>query len=121
MNTEYTVHSHIAIAEALVRLYVLLTQHLDRTQYESARTAYPELELQERLSSTRAEIMDLLSVNRVVQHKVEQECDHVLSITVTRASTEPGTVAVADELKVVRTVLKAKILTLSDLLAVFRA
>jgi hypothetical protein len=45
---------------------------------------------------------------------VEQGCEQVLS-------TEPGAVALADELKVARTVLKIKIVTLSDLLAVFRA
>jgi hypothetical protein len=121
MNAGATVHSHIEITETLVRLYVFLTQHLDRTQYESARATYPEHELQEHLSSTRAELMGLLTVNRVVKGKVEQECNRVLSIATACATDGPGKAAAIEELKVERAVLKHKTTALSDLLAVFRA
>jgi hypothetical protein len=121
MNTESMTPAHIDITETLVRLYVFLTQHLDRSQYESARATYPEHELQSHLSSTRAEIMDLLAVNRVVKRKVEQECDHVLSIAAACLTDGPGKTAALDELKAERTVLKNKTMALSDLLAVFRA
>jgi hypothetical protein len=121
MNTESMTPAHIDITETLVRLYVFLTQHLDRSQYESARATYPEHELQSHLSSTRAEIMDLLAVNRVVKRKVEQECDRVLSIAAACLTDGPGKTAAMDELKTERAVLKNKTMALSDLLAVFRA
>src|SRR5438034_11735890 len=58
-------HGHIDITETLVRLYVFLAQSLDRCWNEAARTTYPEHELQSHLSSTRAKMMEILSVNRV--------------------------------------------------------
>jgi hypothetical protein len=121
MNTKAMTHGHIDVTEALVRLYVFLTQHLDRCQFESARTTYPEHELQSHLASTRVEIMGLLSVNRVVKHKVEEECNRVLSIAATCLTDGPEQTAAMDELKAERAVLKNKTMALSDLLAVFRA
>jgi hypothetical protein len=121
MNAESTVENQIAVTETLARLYVFLTQHLDRTQYESARATYPEQELQSHLASTRAEIMALLAVNRVVQNKVEEECNQVLSIAAACATEGPGKTAAIEESKTERAVLKHKTTALSDLLAVFRA
>jgi hypothetical protein len=121
MNAQAMTHAHIDITETLVRLYVFLTQHLDRCEYESARATYPEHELQSHLASTRAEIMDLLSVNRVVKHKVEEECNRVLSIARACLTEGPGKIAAMDEVKAERAVLKNKTMALSDLLAVFRA
>jgi hypothetical protein len=65
--------------------------------------------------------MDLLTVNRVVKGKVEQECNRVLSIATACATDGPGKAAAIEELKVERAVLKHKTTALSDLLAVFRA
>jgi hypothetical protein len=121
MTVQSTVQSHIELTETLVRLYVFLTQHLDRTQYESARATYPEQELQSHLASTRAEIMALLAVNRVVKSKVEQECTRVFEIATACATDGPGKLAAIEELKSERDVLKHKTTALSDLLAVFRA
>ena len=61
MNTQSTAHGHIDITETLVRLYVFLAQSLDRCLNEAARATYPEQELQSHLSSTRAELMEILS------------------------------------------------------------
>ena len=121
MNAQSTVHSHIEITETLVRLYVFLAQQLDRCLNEAARTTYPEHELQSHLASTRAAMMEILSVNRVVKDKVEQECNRVLMLTATYLADGGGKTAAVDALQAERTVLKNKTMALSDLLAVFRA
>lgn len=121
MNAQATAHGYVEITETLVRLYVFLAQDLDRCLNEAARQTFPEHELQSHLSSTRAEMMEILSVNRVVQDKVEQECNRVLSLTATCLAEGSGNSAAVDELKAERAVLKNKTMALSDLLAVFRA
>ncbi len=121
MNAQSTAHGHIDITETLVRLYVFLAQDLDRCLNEAARQTYPEQELQAHLSSTRAEMMEILSVNRVVKGKVEQECNRVLALTAACLTDGAGKTAAMDEVKAERAVLKTKTMALSDLLAVFRA
>jgi hypothetical protein len=121
MNAPSTVYSHIDVTETLVRLYVFLMQHLDRCLTEAARTTYPERELQSHLSSTRAEMMEILSVNRVVKEKVEQECNQVLMLTAACVTGGAGDTAALDAVQTERAVLKNKTMALSDLLAVFRA
>ncbi|MGH7230388.1 MAG: hypothetical protein ACREJU_03405 [Nitrospiraceae bacterium] len=121
MNSQLTAHTHIEITETLVRLYVFLAQDLDRCLDEAARRTYPEHELQSHLASTRAEMMEILSVNRVVKDKVEQECNRVLSLAAACLTDGAGKTVAMDELKAERAVLKNKTMALSDLLAVFRA
>lgn len=121
MNAEATVHSHIDITDTLVRLYVFLAQHMDRCISEAARISYPEADLQSHLASTRATILDMLSVNQVVKGKVEQECLRVLSLVAACLKDGPGKALALEELKAERAVLKHKTMALSDLLAVFRA
>lgn len=121
MNTQATAHSHIDITETLVRLYVFLAQSLDRCLNEATRQIYPEQELQSHLSSTRAKMMEMLSVNRVVKEKVEQECTRVLALLAACLPDGAGNASAMDDVKAERTVLKTKTMALSDLLAVFRA
>src|SRR5688500_18527131 len=121
MDGPLAVHSHIEITETLVRLYVFLAQELDRCLNEAARRNYPEQELQAHLASTRAEMMEILLVNRVVKDKVEQECNRVLTLSAACFKDGAAKTAVMDELKAERAVLKNKTMALSDLLAVFRA
>jgi len=121
MNPQSTTHDPIDITETLVRLYVFLAQNLDRCLNEAARTSYPEHELQSHLSSTRAEMMAILSVNRVVKDKIEQECERVYWLAAACRSDGSGKTAAIDALKAERVVLKNKTMALSDLLAVFRA
>jgi hypothetical protein len=109
------------ITDTLVRLYVFLAQSLDRCLNEASRATYPEHELQAHLSSTRAKAMEILSVNRVVKGKVEQECSRVLSLITACLQDGAGKTAAIDEVKAERAVLKNKTMALSDLLAVFRA
>lgn len=121
MNSQAIAHSHINITETLVRLYIFLAQSLDRCLTEAARQIYPEQELQSHLSSTQAELMEILSVNRVVKGKVEQECKQVLALTTACLTDGAGKTAAIDEVRAKRVVLKIKTMALSDLLAVFRA
>jgi hypothetical protein len=121
MNGQITTNGHIEITETLVRLYVFLAQELDRCENGTAGQTFPEHELQSHLSSTRAKMMEILSVNQVVKAKVEQECDRVFSLASTCLANGPQKTAAMEELKTERLVLKNKTMALSDLLAVFRA
>lgn len=121
MSAQSSVPRHIEITETLVRLYVFLAQYLDRCYDEAARQTFPESDLQAHLAATKAQMMEILSVNRVVKGKVEKECDHVLSRGAAYLKGGTGNKAVLDELKAERAVLQNKTIALSDLLAVFRA
>jgi hypothetical protein len=121
MQGQVIAHSHIDITDTLVRLYVFLAQSIDRCLSEAARISYPESELQSNLASTRAAMLDMLSVNRVVKGKIEQECHRVLSLVSACLSDGPGKTAAVNDLKAERVMLKQKTMALSDLLAVFRA
>ncbi|HET9962935.1 MAG TPA: hypothetical protein VFQ34_11410 [Nitrospiraceae bacterium] len=112
---------HIEIAETFVRLYVFLTQYIDRCEDEASRKEYPEEELQKHLSATRAKLMDILRVNPVVQGKVEKECERVLALGSKCLMGGTEKVAALDVLGAERVVLKNKTIALSDLLAVYRA
>ncbi len=105
--------SRIEITETLVRLYVFLAQTLDRCLNEAARRTYPEQELQLHLASTRAEIMKILSVNRVVKEKVEQECHRVLALSAACLTNGSAKTAAMGELNGERAVLKNKTMALT--------
>jgi hypothetical protein len=121
MTVQLAVHSHIDITDALARLYVFLAQSMDRCVSEAARISYPEAELQAHLATTRATVLDMLSVNLVVRAKVEQECDRVHSLIVTCLENGVEKGFAVDALKAERATLKHKTMALSDLLAVFRS
>jgi hypothetical protein len=121
MHAQTIVHSHIGVTDTLARLYLFLAQSLDRCVSEAARISYPEPQFQASLASTRATVLDMLSVNQVVKGKVEQECDRVGSLVTACLADGVGKASALDELKAERAVLKHKTLALSDLLAVFRA
>ena len=121
MNAQTAANGHIEITETLLRLYVFLSQDLDRCLNDAARQTFPETELQSHLSSTRAKMMEILSVNRIVKGKVEQECNRVLALAAACLAGGDGKKAAMEELQAERAVLKNKTMALSDLLAVFRA
>lgn len=120
MTSQPTGRNHIETTELLVRLYVFLTQYLDRCIDATAHQSYPESELKKHLSETRARLSEILSVNRVVKNKVEQECDRVLSLGAACLKGTDKAVTI-DAIKAQQTVLRNKTIALSDLLAVFRA
>ncbi len=113
--------THIGITETLLRLYVFLAQHLDRSRDEATRGSFPEHDLQAHLSTTRSAIMDILSVNPVVKDKVQEECNRVLSLGTAYLEDETKTASALAELQQERAVLQNKTIALSDLLAVFKA
>ncbi len=121
MNAQSKAHGHIDITVTLVRLYVFLAQNLDRCLNEAPRTTYQERALQSHLLSTRAKMMEILSVNRVVRGRVEQECSRVLALAAACLTDGAGKTAAMDELKAEQAVLKNKTIALRDLLAAFRA
>jgi hypothetical protein len=114
-------YSHIEITETIVRLYVFLTQYLDRCLDEAARTSYPEEELHAHLSATRKQMMEILTVNPVVKGKVEKECERALSLGAACLKAGAERAASSDAVKVERAVFRNKTIALSDILAVFRA
>lgn len=111
---------HIEITATMVRLYVFLTQYLDRCVSEPARASYPEADLQAHLAATRGQLLDILAVNPVVKTKVTEECNRVLA-TGADCLKGGGKGAALDALNAERAILRNKTIALSDLLAVFRA
>ena len=112
---------HVLATETLLRLYVLLAQHLDRSVDESVRQSLSEQDLQAHLASTRSAIADIVAVNPIVKGKVEKECDRLLSLGTAYLQAGKNRDAVLAELRQEQAVLRNKTIALSDLLAVFRA
>jgi len=121
MSAQVAGPNYVEITETLVRLYVFLAQYLDRCVNEAARQSYPEEELQRHLSATRAKMLEILAVNRVVKSKVEKECDRTLSLGTACLKGGVPKQAALEEIKLERAILQHKTMALSDLLAVFRA
>lgn len=109
------------ITAALVRLYVFLSQYLDRCFDESARKSFPDSELQAHLTETRRELMGILSVNPVVQHKLAEECDRILALGAACLKSGAADSKTRDTIQSERAILTQKTMALSDLVAVFRA
>ncbi|MBM4123655.1 MAG: hypothetical protein FJ246_01655 [Nitrospira sp.] len=120
MSTHVTAPGHIEITETLLRLYVFLTQFLDRCQNDALRQSFPEADLQAHFSSTREKVREILSVNPVVKGKVETECDRVLALGASCLKTGDKQAAILEANRE-RAILQNKMIALSDLLAVFRA
>jgi hypothetical protein len=111
----------IDVAAALVRLYVFLSQYLDRCVDEAARKSYPDAELQAHLGQTRRELMDILSVNPVVKKKLTEECDRILTLGASCLKSGAADASTREAIRAERGVLQHKTIALSDLVAVFRA
>jgi hypothetical protein len=116
-----TAKEQIEIAAALVRLYVFLSQYLDRCVDDVARASYPDSELEAHLTETRRRLLSILSVNPVVKKKLTEECDRILALGASCLKAGPGNAQLHERLAAERTVLTQKTLALSDLVAVFRA
>ena len=109
------------ITAALVRLYVFLTQYLDRCFDEAARKSYPDAELQKHLTETRRQLMEILAVNPVVKNKLAQECDRILALGASCLKAGGTDARTRETIQTERAILKNKTIALSDLVAVFRA
>ncbi len=109
------------IAAALVRLYVFLTQYLDRCFDDAARKNYPDSELQMHLRETRGRLMEILAVNPVVKRKLTEECDRILTLGAACLKSGTADLKTREAIRAERAVLRNKTIALSDLVAVFRA
>lgn len=121
MADSASVPAHIETTETFVRLYVFLSQYLDRCRDEAALRSLSDADLHAHLASTKAKMLELVSVNRVVKGKVEQECTRILALGEACAQRAGGNAALAEDVTRERAILHNKTIALSDLLAVFRA
>ena len=113
--------THIEMTETLVRLYVFLSQSLDRCLDQATRDSFPEKDHQALLTETRTKVMEALAVNPVVKRKVEEECTRILALAEFYLDGNSNQTGLLAELIAERETLKTKLVALSDLLAVFRA
>jgi len=116
-----SVETQIDVAASLVRLYVLLSQYLDRCLDEASRKSFPEKDLQGHLTETRRHLLDLLSVNPVVKKKVGEEYDRILAIGAECVTSGSASGQPREAIQAERAVLRTKSIALSDLVAVYRA
>jgi len=116
-----TTNDQTDIAAALVRLYVFLTQYLDRCLDDAARKSYPDSELQKHLDDTRRQLMEILSVNPVVKKKLADECDRILTLGAQCLKSGVSDTTTRELIQAERAMLRHKTIALSDLVAVFRA
>ena len=121
MSLQTQAPDHIKITETLVRLYVFLTQYLDRCLNEAARKEYPDEELHMHLYTTREAMADILAVNPVVKSKVEKECKDVLALGAAILKGGHERASAMEPMQAQQAILKNKTIALSDLLGVFRA
>jgi hypothetical protein len=113
--------TQLEIAATLVRLYVFLSQYLDRCVDDAARRGLPDGDLQTHLAQTRRDLMEILSVNPVVKRKLTDECDRILQLGASCLTSSAVTADTRDLVATEREALKQKTSALSDLVAVFRA
>ena len=64
MTVHSHVHSHLDVTDMLARLYLLLTQSMDRCVSERVWKNDPEDKFEAHLASTRIAVLDMLAGNR---------------------------------------------------------
>ena len=121
MTVHSHVHSHLDVTDMLARLYLLLTQSMDRCVSERVWKNDPEDKFEAHLASTRIAVLDMLAGNRVVKAKVEQECNRIRSLVKAYLMGGASRQVALEELQAERAAVKHKIIALTDLLAIFRA
>ncbi|WP_454061916.1 hypothetical protein [Candidatus Nitrospira salsa] len=120
MSQEGSVPQHIRTTETLLRLYVLLAQYLDRCRTEDGSSSLSEGEFRKHLVETKQSVINLLSTNRIVPEKIEQEYDRVMKCAKALVKNPRDSERKA-QVDHERETLRIKTLALSDLLAVFRS
>jgi len=111
---------HIQITEALIHVYLILTQYLDHVVDERKSPELSNQEIETQLEEARSKLQTFLAANPVVQAKVGEESDRILS-EATQVRKEGQSTKNIDMLTSERNLLQTKIETLTDLIAVFRA
>lgn len=120
MSEENLNPPHITMTETVLRFYVFLGQYIDRCLDEEHRRSLPEQEFQKHLATTHDQVVELLTTNRVVKAKAEAEFQRVTAMCQNFLKNPDS----ADQSRILheeREILRVKMLTLSDLLAVFRS
>ena len=111
---------HILMTETVLRFYVFLGQYIDRCFDEEHRRSLPEQEFQQHLATTHEQVVALLTANSVVKEKVEIEFQRVTAMCQDYLK-HSGSGEQQAVIQKEREILRVKMLTLSDLLAVFRS
>ncbi len=112
---------HIELAEALVRLYMFLNQYIDSCEGDTVHMDDPQQNLETNLASTRAETLEILTVDPVVKGKLDKECERLFTVGAKSLMGGTEKVAALDVLGAHRVIFQNKTMALSDLLAVYRA
>ncbi len=120
MSEQSTQAPHITMTETMLRFSVFLGQYIDRCLDEKRRRSLPEQEFQQHLATTHDEVVSLLATNRVVKDKAEIEFQRVTDMCQDFLK-HPDSEEQKSVLQKEREILRVKMLTLSDLLAVFRS
>lgn len=120
MSGTITAQNHIDIIETLIKLYSSLEQNFDHCLHEMSTGMLDEHESQARLSTTRAQIMDILAGNSVVKEKLEEECRRLLSLASACFSEGPQSTVALKQARTEREALRCKAAALKDLLDVFQ-
>ncbi|GJL61355.1 MAG: hypothetical protein NPIRA04_00090 [Nitrospirales bacterium] len=120
MNEHAHDPQHIQITEALIHVYLLLTQYLDHIVDERNSPELSNQDIETQLEKARTTLQTFLAANPVVQAKVGKESDRILS-EATQVRKEGQSTKNMEKLTSERNLLQTKIVTLTDLVAVFRA
>ncbi len=120
MSEQDTQAPHITMTETVLRFYVFLGQYIDRCLDDEHRRSLPEQEFQRHLATTHDQVVELLTTNRVVKDKAEVEFQRITAMCRDYLK-NCGSGDQSGILHTEREVLRVKMLTLSDLLAVFRS
>jgi hypothetical protein len=120
MSGTITAQNHIDVIETLIKLYGSLEQNFDHCLHEITSGMLEEHESQARLSTTRAQIMDILAGNSVVKEKLEEECRRLLSLASACFADGPQSTVALKQARTEREALRCKAAALKDLLEVFQ-
>lgn len=120
MREQFHDPQHIQITEALIHVYLILTQYLDHIVDERKSPELSDQEIEAQLEEARSTLQTFLAANPVVQAKVGEESARILS-EATQVRKEGLSRKNIDMLTSERSLLQTKIVTLTDLIAVFRA
>ncbi len=116
MNKQSNDSQLVGVTELLSHLYLGLTRYLDWIHEKSEETAG---QIKRLIKAARDGLEIILSKNPVVQRSVDEECTLVFSI-VEEAINGGITPKLMEKISTERAMLQAKIVALTDLVAIFK-
>ena len=120
MTTEAHNPQHIQVTDALIHVYLVLTQYLDHLLDESKAPELTNQDIESQLEVTRTKLQTALAPHPIVQGKIGEECTRILS-EATMVMKEGKNAKNIEHLASERQTLQTKIVALTDLGAVFHA